>query len=283
MPDEKTQILCTKSLTVTDLCSEGNIEDDNLQVGFDGKNIYRSYMYFDIDKIIENSMINFVILRIFIKKISTCHTPITLYVQTLKDEFNKFTTFDNQPKYDKVQIKIKIDSDLRGWLDIDITNLFFNCSDSSENKGIIIRSAECEKSLITFASNLACNPAIIPKLYMDYSCMPRNKSSEKCIDVLEKHFVLVCPQQTTSEAINVERIIQGTFFIYNAGPGPDPVTVITETSVDLIHWVIDNQTIVNVNSSDVLFNGYYGKYYRIRLECVNPSTVDIRFIYQVYK
>lgn len=282
MSDEKTQILCTKSLTVTDLYPDGNIQDDTLKVGFDGKNIYRSYLYFDIGNILENSIINFVILRIFIKKIVTCHTPITLYVQALKDEFNKCTTFNNQPEYNKIQIKINVNSDLRGWLDINITNLFCNCSDISENKGIIIRSNDWEKSLINFASNLTCNPAIIPRLYMDYSCI-HHKSNDKYINVIEKYWELEISAntETYSPAVNVERIIQGTFFVYNTGSTDVLGTV--QVSVDSINWVNDWQDNINANSSNVLIAQYYGKYYRLKLESSAPVVVQIKFIYQIYR
>ena len=45
----------------------------------------------------------------------------------------------------------------------------------------------------------------------------------------------------------------------------------------------DDEIIVDSNSSGILVAKYYGKYYRVKLQCLEQGTVRVNFIYQAYR
>lgn len=279
MSYEKTQIECTKCLTITDLNSKSHTEDNNLKIGFNGRNIYRSYMYFNIDDVSKNIVIDSVELEIYLNKINTSHSKIEFYIHALEDEFNTDTTFKNQPKYYKKQIKFNVNKNFQGSSHINITDMFYEWrSNHIKNNGIIIKSNEKRKALANVSSNLDCDYECIPKLTVYFSNINRD---ERIMDVVEKYWTLKFYKVAFSEPVNVERIINGTFFIDNMGS--TEIKAAVEVSANLEHWVEDNELIVNANSSQVLIAKYYGKYYRVRFNCLGYASVKLRFICEVYK
>ncbi|MDD3225244.1 MAG: DNRLRE domain-containing protein [Clostridium sp.] len=277
---EKIIVPCIKSMTITNLEPQSNVESPTLIVGYDGENVYRSYLYFDMISIPEEAVVNFAVLQIYLKKISMHHVT-TFYIQALEDKFDKISTFENQPKCNDKKVEFKIKNDAHGLISINLTSLFYNWNNNStSNKGIIIKSQEDVKSQIAFVSNFTAHYEDIPKLYINYS-LPSCRLNEKYIAVIEKKFILKFFKETFSPIINVERIIQGTFFIHNIGN--DLIKAIVEVSVDSIQWVKDAETVIKVNSTNTLVAKYYGKYYRIRLKCNNKAKVDAKFIYQIHR
>ncbi|MEY7998987.1 DNRLRE domain-containing protein [Clostridium sp. Mt-5] len=277
----KTQIMCMKSLTVTDFKSKGNIEDDILKVGFDGKNIYRSYMYFNIDNIPKNQFVDFVYLYVYLSKIDTEHSKTTFYIQPLQEDFDKYTTFENQPQYCNRQIKFEVNRNSNALMRVDMTHIFNEWNSGHiKNKGIIIKSGEKKKSLGNFASSLIYDYEFIPKLMIGIPELNHNYF-QGIVDIIEKHCKLEFYKIKSSPPISVERIIQGTFFIDNIGN--TEVKAIVEVSCDLCNWIKDEGVIVNANSSEILIAKYYGKYYRVRFECLEYASVNLKFIYQVYR
>jgi hypothetical protein len=115
---------------------------------------------------------------------------------------------------------------------------------------------------------------------ISYKCF-KDQSNKKVIDVKEKHWTLNFKQTGISPIINVESIIQGTFFIENIGESPLLATV--EVSSDSIHWVEDSSKTIEKEETKSLVAKYYGKYYRLLLTSSCTGIAKIRFIYQVYR
>jgi hypothetical protein len=281
MVNEKVQIICNKNLTVTDLHPQENFEKSTIKCGFDGKNIYRSYMYFDISNVVEDSSVKSIILKLYLKKIVTSHMSSTLYIQTLEEEFGKNTTFENQPQYGNSKIKTRIDRDSEGWINLNVRSLFQGSNKNLKNNyGIILSTDENKESLLSFSSNLDNNYLFFPKLIVSFSNV-NSRRNEGYIEVIEKNWIFKFKKCIKSEAINVQRIIEGSFFVDNVGN--EHVLATVEVSADSVHWVVDVEKYIDVCSTEILVAKYYGKYYRITLNCCDIGKVNIKFVCQVYK
>ena len=149
-----------------------------------------------------------------------------------------------------------------------------------KNKGIIIKSGEKKKVMGSFISNFIYDYEFIPKLEIHISQLSHN-NFQGILDVIEKCWDLEFYSVKYSPPINVERIIQGTFFVDNVGN--NDIEAAVEVSSDLCNWIEDVKIEVNVNKSEVLIAKYYAKYYRVRFNCSKYGCVKLRFIYQVYK
>ncbi|KAA8669665.1 DNRLRE domain-containing protein [Clostridium sp. HV4-5-A1G] len=278
----RVQSICVRSLTITDFKPKSNVINDTLKIGFDGKNIYRSYMYFNIDNIPKDEFVNSAYLYIYLNKIDTEHSRTVFYIQPLQEDFDKYTTFEKQPQYYNRQAKFEINKNFHGPVRVEITDIFNEWNSGyMKNKGIIMKSNERKKSLGSFTSNSICDYEFIPKLIISIPELNHHNNSSETVNVMEKSWNLEFRRIRCSPPINVERIIQGTFFIDNIGNGE--VKAAVEVSCDLCSWIKDDEIIVDSNSSGILVAKYYGKYYRVKLQCLEQGTVRVNFIYQAYR
>lgn len=279
MSSQKIQFSCSRSLILTNLHPDRNFKKSILDVGFYNGDLYQSYLYFKSDDSYENYMIISAILRLYVKKqISNGMTNI-LYIYPLEQKFNRFTTFNNMPEVSNEFIEFNI-HDCDKWLDIDITSLFDN-NDNILKNGMLLKSNGDANSLVRFYSNLVSNYKIVPKLFLEYYT-ENNFNDGRYVEVRKRVFILDFEGEEVTQPINVERMIQGTFFINNLSTSDLNAKI--EVSFDLSTWVGEQEVNVSANSNDVLVAQYYGKYYRVVLSSPgNTASVEIKFIYQVYK
>lgn len=280
MLSQKIQFPCSKSLTITDLYPNKNFEKSVLDIGFyDGK-LYKSYIYFNLSDLHEDFVVNSAILRVYLKRHISYGKSNTLYIYPLEQNFNKSTTFDNQPTISNEFVKFTT-RDYNKWMDIDITTLFSHNTNQILSNGMLLKCDKDKNSLVSFYSNLSDNSKFSPKLCLDYSYSEYENSGKRYIEVKKKSWLLNFYNEEITQPVNVERIIQGTFFINNLGS--NTLNARVEVSFDSINWVKDQDIDVTQNSIKVLVAQYYGGYYRIVVNSPdNNGEVEIKFVYQVY-
>ena len=279
MPCEKTQIVCKKCITITNSNSKNDVEDNELKVGFTGKNTYRTYMYFNINDISENIVVDSAELEIYLNKINIPHSKTNFYVHPLKEDFDLNTSFENQPEYYEKQVKFELNKNSHEIIHVDITHMFDGWHDNSiKNNGLVLKSGEKHRALANFSSNSNPNYEGAPKLVI---CSSKINHDQKIVDVVEKHWELKIFNTARSPIVNVERIINGTFFIENTS-GVE-IKAVVEVSVDSKHWIEDTGVVVGANKSQVLIAKYYGKYYRVKFNCSGFASAKLNFICQVYQ
>lgn len=281
MSDLKTNIICNKSLTVTNLCDK-NINEDLIITGFDGKNIYKSYLYFDLESIEQkNITVKSCTLRLYLQSAKSCLPYIKLWIKPIEESFTKYTTFQNQPKCYNTNVIIKIKNSFPKWIDININKIFFAWQrEFIKNHGLAIVTEENKKSIMSICSCLNSDRELVPKLCIKYS--PINCDSNKnCIDIIEKYWELNFCYNSSTPIINVESIIEGSFFIHNCSS--NAIKSIAKVSGDGFHWITDNEKTINPYSTKIQVLKYYAKYYRIYLVSSGAGKVNIKFIYQSYK
>lgn len=95
-------IPATKSLTVTNKLPNGNINNDIITIGSDGKYDHISYLFFDISTIPSNVSILDAELILF--KTNTFYNNFReeFCIYPLSDYFSTYTTFNNRPKMNTI-------------------------------------------------------------------------------------------------------------------------------------------------------------------------------------
>ena len=283
MDEKHMKIVCSRSLTISELKPNNNFQTDILKVGaFKGK-LYTSYIYFDLDNLPMNAQINYGVLRMYLRNQISRSTSNVLCVYPLKEDFSEMTTFNNQPEYRKEHTKLAISNCASGWIDINVTSMLIRWNENlMDNKGLILQGDKDrnKNSPLSFYSPLVVNYELMPIMCISYKCF-KEQSNKKVIDVKEKHWTLDFKQTGISPIINVKNIIQGTFFIENVGENPLLSTI--EVSSDSIHWVEDSYKTIDKEETKSLVAKYYGKYYRLRLASTCTGIAKVRFIYQVYR
>jgi hypothetical protein len=96
----------TKSLTVTNKIPNGNINNDIITVGSDGKYDYISYLFFDISTIPINVSILDAELVLF--KVNNFYNNLMeeFCIYPISDYFSTYTTFNNRPKVNTIIKKV---------------------------------------------------------------------------------------------------------------------------------------------------------------------------------
>ncbi|MCX7694121.1 MAG: DNRLRE domain-containing protein [Caloramator sp.] len=273
--------LADKSLTITNERPDENINTDIISCGFNGNFIYRSFLNFDISSLPYNAFITSAILQLFlIDDYFKCFSK-NLYVYMLKEDFGDFTTYNQQPKFYSDYIRTNISYKKYGLINVNITNFVQRwMSGETINKGLLLRCEENKKSLVAFGSKNNSQYSAIPKLYINF-IKPKIYDEGKFIDVKEEVFDLNFINEGYSRSFDVSRMIIGSFIIKNTGFRD--VDVCVDVSIDGITWIRDTEKRICISQSDILVPKYYGKYYRIYTYTNGEGSVNVKFIYQVYK
>lgn len=273
--------LADKSLTITNERPDENINTDIISCGFNGNFVYRSFLSFDISSLPYNAFITSAILQLFlIDDYFKCFSK-NLHVYMLKEDFGDFTTYNQQPKFYSDYIRTNISYKKYGLINVNITSFVQRwMSGETINKGILLRCEENKKSLVAFGSKNNSQYSAIPKLYINF-IKPKIYDEGKFIEVKEEAFDLKFTNAGYSRNFDVSRMIIGSFIIKNTGF--KDVDVCVDVSIDGITWIRDTEKRICINQSDILVPKYYGKYYRIYTYTNGEGSVNVKFIYQVYK
>ncbi|EYE89498.1 hypothetical protein Q428_02430 [Fervidicella metallireducens AeB] len=280
----ETEFLSTKSLTVSSKEPNGKITGQYILAGNDGCNKYRSYLYFDLSNLPCNVKILSAELSLYLVENYCVSKSNSVYIYGLKSDFGIFTSFNKQPLYDENYIIKEFKGIKSGQLDIGISPLFLKWRRGMIiNKGIYIQGREGVKSIAAFGSAYNKNYDLIPKIKVRYLVSSGGTvNMGEFIDV--KYWsktINFFGNYTTEDIIDVSKIVEGTFFIKNTGL--KSVTISVEVSGDGEIWVKDTTKILESGNEKVFIPMYYGQFYRLNLQCDGHGSLEVYFIYQVYK
>ncbi|WP_298843704.1 DNRLRE domain-containing protein [uncultured Clostridium sp.] len=154
-------ISSTKSLTLTNKILDGNINKDNITVGYDGVYSYSSLLFFDISKIPINAEIANAEIVLFKTDKFYDDKKKCIYIYPLFDYFNNYTTYKNPPMVNnliqgsiypitsKILVKANITKIVSLWFKHPASNkgiiLYKKSNDFITNYG----SATCKDSSLT--------------------------------------------------------------------------------------------------------------------------------------
>ena len=184
----------TKSLTLTNKIPNGNINKDNITVGYDGVYTYSSLLLFDISQIPNNAEIANAEIVLFKTDSFYENKKKCIYIYPLFDYFSNYTTYKNHPKVNHliegslypITSKISATANLTK-----IVSLWHNNVNS--NRGIIL----CKKNnnfITNFGSAICEDSDLTPFIKVIYSIkhtivIPENHTNHKneCDHNIENH------------------------------------------------------------------------------------------------
>lgn len=148
-------IPASKSLTLSNKCPDGNIQDKKIIVGSESKYIYYSYLFFDISSIPSNIVLLSATLVLF--KVADFFTSPTqkFSIYPLQKQFSSFTTYENDCPIDLdpalKQEFLPFSKDVA--IEVNITALFNKwLSNALVNRGIAIKDGTYTKPCISHTS-----------------------------------------------------------------------------------------------------------------------------------
>ncbi|RII33949.1 hypothetical protein D2A34_12230 [Clostridium chromiireducens] len=181
-----------KSLTVTNKYPDKSLNENVITVGYDGKNKYYSYLFFDISSIPCNAIISNAELVLFKADKFYNDNSKKISISPLRDYFSSYTTYNNSPDYDhytvinfypltsKISVTINITTIISSWV---------KNKPNSKNKGIMLYGKNRDV-IISFGSAKSDDNYLIPFIIANYEHSHPNKPS-KC----EYHLYDKCPKE----------------------------------------------------------------------------------------
>jgi hypothetical protein len=270
-------------LTISDRYADSNISNNRILTGFDGINLFRSFLSFNIEDIPANANVSYAILRLYVNRLVARDKKTCLYIIPLKSRFDGNTTFINQPQFAEATAALEVGRYFSGWIDFNITNTFYSwIRGSVQNKGVLLKSEENKISLFDISGIPQYNGAFKPHLIICCAfpgCDPVHRIVKSSIlNVIEQNWEFSFQGIQFSPAVSSERVNEATFFVTNKGT--QSVKASVETSADEINWAAGAERIVEAEKTAALAVKFYGKYYRVRLESDQNTLVEIKYISQ---
>jgi hypothetical protein len=173
-------IPASKSLTITNRIPDGNINEDTITVGYDGKYSYNSYLFFDISSIPINVSISSAELVLF--KTNNFYNDIKkeFLIYPLMDYFSTYTTFNNPTKVNTTIKKTfyPISSNVATTVNLTyFVSLWL--SNKLTNTGIALASKN-NSMLAEFGSSICKDTYLIPFIKVVISNESNNFQRNKC-------------------------------------------------------------------------------------------------------
>jgi hypothetical protein len=278
-------IFCTRHLTISDLYPKTNMQEDCACSGFNGKNLFRSFLHFDIEDISADAAVSRAVLRIYIRRLITPNRKSELLVLPLLSEFDNRTGFLNQPEYMGAVAALEVCRNYAGWLDFDLTQICRGwVAGEPHNHGVMLMSDENTVSIFDIFALEQCNYMLMPHLIVYYTSQGQGRRPRAVktspLEVRERCWNLNFKGSEMLSPINVERMKEGTFFVKNEGA--QTIKAIVETGADPQDFAEDTCYDVLPGKTAAVVAKFYGKYYRLTLLCADRTCAKVRFIGQDY-
>lgn len=202
-------IPAAKSLTVTNKYPDKSLNEGTITIGFDNKNTYYSYLFFDVSSLPSNIVISSAELVLFKTDKFFNNIEQKLSISPLRDYFSTYTTYDNAPNYDHYTIINFYPLTTKVAVTINITNIVSAwIKNRPSNKGIIIYGKSIG-TIVNFGSVKNDDNYLIPFLKVHYKnlgdirynktvCSYHNTKNcnEECVkickDELKEMFAKIC-------------------------------------------------------------------------------------------
>lgn len=167
----------SKSLTLSNKIPNGNIRDKKIIVGWEGKCVYYSYLFFDTSIIPSDVLLLSATLVLF--KIDDFFESLTpnFYICPLLKQFSSFTTYENDCPID---LNPTLKKDFLPFtrdvaIEVDITTLFYKwLSNTLVNRGIVIKANYINPHLCqtSFGSAYSRDNTLIPFIRVHFKQGP---------------------------------------------------------------------------------------------------------------
>lgn len=202
-------IPAAKSLTVTNKYPDKSLNEGTITIGFDNKNTYYSYLFFDVSSLPSDIVISSAELVLFKTDQFFNNIDQKLSISPLRDYFSTYTTYNNAPNYDHYSIINFYPLTSKVAVTINVTNIVSAwIKNRPSNKGIIIYGRSTG-TIVNFGSVKNHDTYLIPFLKVHYEhlgdirynktiCRDHNTKNcnEECLkickDELEEMFAKIC-------------------------------------------------------------------------------------------
>lgn len=161
-------IFGSKSLTLTDKMPNGSIMEDVIMLGHTISHSYKSYLFFDISPIPDNSSLVSAELTLFKTTDFYEDTNSVFKVFPLSEYFSSASTYNNPPKQNNYISKTGYQFTKKVAVNVDITRIVSEWLDGHiVNHGLIIKADRCAP-LTCFGSAYNSDNTLIPMLRITY-------------------------------------------------------------------------------------------------------------------
>ena len=215
-------IPATKSLTVTNKYPDKNLNEGTITIGFDNKNNYYSYLFFDISPLPSDIIISSAELVLFKTDKFFNNTEQKISISPLRDYFSTYTTYNNIPNYDqyliinfypltsKVSVTINVTTIVSSWI-----------KNRPSNKGVFLYGkSKCP--IVNFGASKNDDTSLIPFLKVYYEQLSPNRYGKtfcknNTSEICNKQCIKICKE-------DLEEIISKICnYIYCNKPCPPPI------------------------------------------------------------
>jgi hypothetical protein len=165
-------IPATKSLTITNKFTDGNLNEDTIIVGNDGEYRYFSYLFFDISRIPVDASIYNAELVLFKTNNFYNDSSKEFCLCQLSDYFSSYSTFENRPKINpfmkiffypittKVAVTVNLTDLFIWWVKNKLTNTSIALFNIQKNILAEFGSSICKDTYLTPYINVSTRPTI---------------------------------------------------------------------------------------------------------------------------
>lgn len=271
------------SISVTNFENTDNkLSKKYIYLGKDGRNIFRSLIFFDTSTIPQNCIITKAELILFKAKDFYPHEDKILKVHALLDYFSFKTTYNNIPAYESFFIEEPIDNN-KITVEVDIKDIVVRWVNGTlQNKGLILFLNEDRKSLMSFTSFRFSMKYLRPLLRVVYSIppIPDIIVSNQTIQFKEEEVILIGSTQVVSSSYDTSYILDGTVIAKNDATNSAELTI--ECSNDGINWINDLTEILEAGQTKIIIPKYYSKFIRFKANAIGNINIKIRYVYKEF-
>ena len=218
-------IPAVKSLTVTNKYPDKSLNEGTITIGFDNKNNYYSYLFFDVSSIPSDVVIYSAELVLFKTDHFFNNSEQKLSISPLKDYFSTYTTYNNAPNYDHYSTINFYPLTSKVAVTINVTNMVYSwIKNRPSNKGMIIYGKN-KSTIVNFGSVKNDDTYLIPFIKVHYDHLNPNKYNKKlCRPDNSKNCNDECIKICKSELEEILTKICKEVCCNNSYPAPDPPT-----------------------------------------------------------
>ena len=275
--------ICVKSLTLSDRSVWDSAYGAPLAVGNDEKNQYTSLLYFSIPPLPEYAAVENAALNIYAVGKNQNGRKVAMAIRPFDDQLypSEGRQYTDQPYVCEISCR-------GGWNSIDISELVGRWYQHGNHTLSIELYVQEPLQLPVKIIGRGPLYELSPKIDIVFSAPEKEEvyaPPVEClchtVDIAQMCREFFFSGETFTPPIDVQRIIQGSFFIDNCMD--EDLEATAQVSADGCRWVDDAEVTVKKGNTGVLVAKYYGKYYRLRLHTENAGRAAIRFIMQEHR
>ncbi|MDV4150904.1 DNRLRE domain-containing protein [Clostridium sp. AL.422] len=227
-------IPAVKSLTVTNKYPNKSINEGTITIGFDNKNTYYSYLFFDFSSLASDIIIYSAELVLFKTDQFFNNIEQKILISPLRDYFSTYTTYNNVPNYDHYSVISFYPLTSKVAVTINVTNMVSAwIKNRPSNKGIILYG-KSKGTIVNFGSVKNNDTYLIPFIKVHYDHIAPNRYNKKvCRYENAKNYDEECIKICKGELEEICTKICKNICCNNPYPPPTPPVPNPGTIVDV--------------------------------------------------